>query len=167
MEHALAAVREGGCDPLFVVLGASADLVQSSASLEGATVLVNKAWSTGMASSLRAGLTAAEEAGAAAVVVVPVDMPLLSAEAVRLVAAESGPQALACGTYAGRRSYPVLLGREHFAGASTLASADVGVRPYLVARDGQVRYVACDEVAGDDDVDTPEDAARCGIEVPS
>ena len=91
----MAAVREGGCDPLFVVLGASADLVQSSASLEGATVLVNKAWSTGMASSLRAGLTAAEEAGAAAVVVVPVDMPLLSAEAVRLVAAESGPQALA------------------------------------------------------------------------
>lgn len=166
MEHALQAARGGGCDPVFVVLGAAADQVQATAALTDATVLVNKAWSTGMASSLRAGLTAAEEAGVTAVVVLPVDMPRLSAEAVRLVAAEPDPGALVCGTYQGRRSYPVLLGRDHFPGASTLASADVGVRPYLLARAGQVRDVPCDEVAAPDDVDTPEDAARCGIALP-
>ncbi len=151
---------------MFVVLGAAADQIQATAALDGATVLVNKAWSTGMASSLRAGLTAAEEAGVTAVVILPVDMPHLSAEAVRLVAAASDPGALACGTYQGRRNYPVLLGRQHFSGASTLASADVGIRAYLLARAGQVQDVACDEVAAPDDVDTPEDAARCGIVLP-
>ncbi len=47
------------CDPVLVVLGARAMDVWRQADLEGATVLANKDWETGMASSLRMGLARA------------------------------------------------------------------------------------------------------------
>lgn len=163
VEHAVRTVREAGCDPVLVVLGAAAEQVRAAAALPGSTVVVNPAWATGLGSSLRAGLAAAERTGAEAVLVVPVDMPGITVEAVRRVAAQPRPDVLACGTFDGRRSYPMLLGRAHWAGVATLAAADVGARPYLLARAAQVSDVACDQVAEPDDVDTPEDAARWGI----
>lgn len=165
VEHATRTVRQAGCEPVVVVLGAAADQVQAAAELAGATVVVNKSWSTGVGSSLKAGLTAVRETGAEALVVVPVDMPGLTVEAVRQVTEQPHPEALVCSTFEGRRSYPMLLGRAHWAGVATLASADVGVRPYLVARAAQVTDLACDQLAEAGDVDTPEDAARWGIEV--
>lgn len=165
VEHAMRTVREAGCDPVVVVLGAAADQVQATAELAEATVVVNKAWSTGVGSSLRAGLAAAEQTDAQAVVVVPVDMPGLTAQAVRRVADLPHRHALVCGTFGGRRGYPMMLGRGHWSGIATLARADVAVRPYLLARAAQITDVACDRVADPDDVDTAEDAARWGIEV--
>src|SRR4051794_41756193 len=44
------------CDPVLVVLGAQAVEVWQRADLSGATVLANRDWETGMASSLRTGL---------------------------------------------------------------------------------------------------------------
>src|SRR3954447_25983620 len=44
------------CDPVLVVLGAQAVDVWRRADLDGATVLANKDWESGMASSLRVGL---------------------------------------------------------------------------------------------------------------
>lgn len=165
VEHALRIVRDAGCDPIVVILGAAADDVRSAADLADATVVVNKAWSTGVGSSLRTGLSTVEEMGAEAVVVVPVDMPGLTAEAARRVAAEPAPDALACATFEGRRGHPMLVGRAHFAGIATLANGDVGIRPYLLARAAQVTEIPCDEVATPGDVDTPEDAARWGIQL--
>lgn len=163
VEHAVETVRRAGCHPVLVVLGAAADQVRAAADLAGAEVVVNRAWTTGVGSSLRAGLAAAGQTAAEAVLVVPVDMPGITVQAVHRVAALPYPDALVCGTFGGRRSYPMLLGRAHWAGISTLARADVGARPYLLARSGQVTDVACDQVARPDDVDTPDDAARWGI----
>lgn len=165
VEQAVRALRTAGCQPLVVVLGAAADEVQATAALSDTTVVVNKAWSTGVGSSLRTGLSTVEEMGAEAVVVVPVDMPGLTAEAARRVAAEPAPDALACATFEGRRGHPMLVGRAHFAGIATLANGDVGIRPYLLARAAQVTEIPCDEVATPGDVDTPEDAARWGIQL--
>lgn len=167
VEHAVRTLAGAGCEQVLVVLGAGADQVQDSADLAAARVHVNQAWSTGVGSSLRAGLTAAAKTAAEAVLVVPVDMPGLTVEALRRVAVLPHPDALVCGTFDGRRSHPMLLGRSHWSGISTLARADVDVRPYLLARTGEVAEVACDDVARPDDIDTPEDAARWGIEVPT
>ncbi len=149
------------------MLGAGAAQVTTEADLSGATVVVNKAWGTGLGSSLRAGLQAVEQAGPDAAVLAPVDMPGITAEAVRRVAELPHPDALVCATYDGRRSFPMLVGRSHFVGVATLATADVGIRPYLVARAGQVTEVACDGVAVPHDVDTPAEAERLGIDVPA
>jgi CTP:molybdopterin cytidylyltransferase MocA len=163
VERAVRLLREAGCDPVVVVLGAAADRVQATAALDEATVVVNKAWSTGVGSSLRAGLTAAERTTAYAVLVVPVDMPGLTARAVSRVMDLPHQRALVCGTFAGRRGYPMMLGRAHWSGIATLARADVAARPYLLAHAGEITDIACDRVAQPDDVDTPEDAARWGL----
>lgn len=164
VEHAVRAVRDV-CDRAVVVLGAAADQVRASADLAGAAVVVNPAWGTGVGSSLRAGLSWAADSDVEAAVVVLVDMPGITAEAVRRVADAPEPAALVCATFAGRRTHPMLLGRAHWPGIATLANGDVGVRPYLLARSSQVKEIPCDEVAAPGDVDTPEDAARWGIVV--
>lgn len=163
VERATRLLRETGCHPIVVVLGAAADRVQATAELGDATVVVNKAWTTGVGSSLRAGLAAAESTTAQAVLVVPVDMPGLTARAIHRVMDLPHPHALVCGTFAGRRGYPMMLGRAHWSGIATLARADVAVRPYLLAHRGEITDIACDRVAQPDDVDTPEDAARWGL----
>jgi CTP:molybdopterin cytidylyltransferase MocA len=166
VERAVETLREAGCAPVVVVLGAAADRVGEAADLSAATVVVNRAWGTGMASSLKAGLGAAAETDAEALVVVPVDMPGITAEAVRRVVALPHREALGSAPDEGRRGFPVLLGRAHWPGVTTLVNADVGLRPYLLARTAQVSEIACDEVATADDVDTVDDAARLGIAVP-
>ena len=101
-----------------------------------------------------------------AVVVVPVDMPGLTAAAVRRVAALPYPDVLVCATYDGLRGYPMLFGRRHWSGIATLASADVGARPYLLAHKDQIVDIACDSVADGSRIDTPELMALYGLTVP-
>jgi molybdenum cofactor cytidylyltransferase/nicotine blue oxidoreductase len=167
VESAVEILREAGCSPVVVVLGAGVERVRARADLGDATVVVNDAWATGLGSSLRAGLAALADTDAVAAVVLLVDLPGITPEAVRRVAALPYPEALVCATYGGRRGHPMLLGRAHWSGISTLAKVDVGARPYLLARAGQVLDVACDGVASDDDVDTPETAAAWGITPPA
>jgi molybdenum cofactor cytidylyltransferase/nicotine blue oxidoreductase len=167
VDRALDLVRETGCAPLVVVLGAAADQIRAEARLDEATVVVNRAWGTGVGSSLRAGLAALAGTDVDAALVVPVDMPGLTAEAVWRVAARHDRDSLVCASYDQRRSYPMLFGRDHWAGITTLATADVGARPYLLARAAQVQRLPCEDVADGTDVDTPETARSLGIDVPS
>ena len=57
MRRALRVLRDGGCAPLVVVVGAAAEQVRDRASA-GVTVVVEPGWSEGMGASLRAGLAA-------------------------------------------------------------------------------------------------------------
>lgn len=168
VESAAAALRDGGCAPVVVVLGAGADEVRARAVLPGAVVVENARWATGMGSSLRAGLAALGPAGRAgpaasgvdaagvdAVVVLPVDTPGIAAGAVRRFVALAAPSALARATYAGAPGHPVLIGRDHWAGVSASAAGDAGARDYLRAHGATP--VPCEDVADGADVDRPED----------
>ncbi|HEX6686282.1 MAG TPA: nucleotidyltransferase family protein [Candidatus Limnocylindrales bacterium] len=156
-ERAVGVLRGGGCSPVVAVAGAQ------PMALDGVTVVVNGEWATGMGSSLRGGLAALSEVDADAVVVVLVDMPGITAEAVRRVAALASPGALVMAGYGERRGHPVLFGRDHWAGIAESASGDIGARAYLRAHAAEVRIVGCDDVASDDDIDTAEDARRWDI----
>jgi nicotine blue oxidoreductase len=79
----------------------------------------------------------------------------VTAEAVRRVMAKSGRDALVTAAYGSRRGHPVLLGRDHWGGVATLATADVGARAYLMARAAAVQTVPCEDVADDTDMDVP------------
>lgn len=160
VERAAAVLRDGGCRPVVVVLGAAADRVRAAADLAGCRVAENPQWTTGMGSSLRAGL--AELAGPdpagdpVAAVVLLVDQPGITAAAVRRVAAGAAVDALVMAGYqAGRRGHPVLLGREHWPGVAALATGDTGARPYLREHAAVVRVVPCADVADDWDLDYP------------
>jgi len=156
--------REVGCAPLVVVLGAAANQVRGAAELTGATVVVDKAWGTGLGSSLRRGLEALKDDEADAVLVLTVDMPGVTVEAARRVALLPHPGALVCATYDGLRSYPMLLGRRHWAGVATLAKSDVGARPYLLAHKDEIVDIACDAVADGNHLDNPDALTLYGLD---
>jgi CTP:molybdopterin cytidylyltransferase MocA len=158
VDHAVRALREGGCGPVHVVLGAAARQVRSGSRLDACAVTVNREWRQGMGSSLRAGLAALAGSGAPAVVVVLVDQPGIGPEAVRRVAAAyQSPSSLVAASYRGRRGHPVLLGADHWEGVMASARLDRGARAYLAAREESVRLVECGDAAAPYDIDTPYD----------
>jgi molybdenum cofactor cytidylyltransferase/nicotine blue oxidoreductase len=147
------------CDPVLVVLGAQAVEVWRQADLDGATVLANPDWETGMASSLRTGLEGLRgwPGRIDAALLLLVDMPGMTADALRRVAAGAAPDALAVATYGGVRGHPVLIGRDHWAGVAGTATGDEGARRYLAAHD--VTEIDCTGLADPTDLDVPPRAA--------
>jgi CTP:molybdopterin cytidylyltransferase MocA len=143
------------CDPVLVVLGAQAVDVWQRADLGGATVLANRDWETGMASSLRTGLDGLTgwPGRIDAALVTLVDMPGMTPQALQRVAALAAPDVLAVATYDGIRGHPVLLGREHWAGVAETATGDEGARRYLAAH--EVSEVDCTGLADPLDLDVP------------
>src|SRR3954462_8943281 len=123
------------CDPVLVVLGAQAVDVWRQADLDGATVLANRDWETGMASSLRTGLDGLRgwPGRIDAALVTLVDMPGMTPAALARLAEHAAPDALAVATYEGVRGHPVLLGREHWAGGAEPAAGAGGARRYPAA----------------------------------
>jgi CTP:molybdopterin cytidylyltransferase MocA len=158
--HAGAVLRGAGLDPVLVVVGAAAGEVRAAA--PGLTCVDNPAWESGMASSLRAGLGALAATAAEAAVVLLVDMPGVTSSAVRRIARPATSSALVMGGYGDRRGHPVLLGREHWAGAAESASGDRGARDYLREHARRVQVVEVGDVADDADLDYPADAVVDG-----
>jgi CTP:molybdopterin cytidylyltransferase MocA len=142
----------GGCRQVTVVLGARAEEARGLVP-EPADVVVTEDWETGMAASLRAGLDAARGTDAEAVLVHLVDLPDVTADVVaRVMAAASGPTALARASYDGRPGHPVLLGRDHWRPVADAATGDSGARDYLATHDAQL--VECGDLASGRDVDS-------------
>lgn len=161
VEHAARALREGGCAPVHIVLGASAEAVRARAELPGCTLVDNPDWAEGMGSSLRAGLASLAGTGARAALVMLVDQPGIGAAAVaRVTAAYDSPSCLVAAVYGGRRGHPVLFGAERWADVAASAVGDRGARAYLKTHQSAVTLVDCSDVARPDDIDTPEDLER-------
>ncbi|MEU4311874.1 nucleotidyltransferase family protein [Nocardia sp. NPDC024068] len=146
VDRAVRLLRDGGCERVVVVSGAVA------LEVDGAEVVHNPGWVTGMGSSLTVGLVAVREPAA---VVVPVDMPWLGAGAVRRLLTCGTDLAVA--TYDGRPGHPVLLGSRYFAAVSAEAVGDIGARRFLAANPDLVQRVPCEDTGSPADIDTPRD----------
>ena len=172
-------LADAGCDPVVVVLGAAG--VEAEALLRAeahrferpdALRVVHAArWSDGLSASLDAGLAelqdgaeptatadqnvTGDENGEAvtAVVLVPVDVPDLTAATVRRVADALTPQTLRQAHFGGRPGHPVVIGRAHWPALRAGLTGDTGARPYL--RSHGVQAVTCDDLGTGLDVDTP------------
>lgn len=157
----VAVLREGGLAEVLVV-GRPGDrpLQEEVAGLPGASFVVNDAPERGQLSSLVAGLDAAEAAGAAAVVVMPVDLPLVRPGSVRslLSAHARRPAVIARVTHRGRHGHPVLFSRAVF-DELRLADPAAGARAVLRADPSRVRNVDVDDPGVLRDVDYPADYA--------
>lgn len=158
VDRAVRTLAAGGCAPVLVVSGA-VDL-----DVEGAQVVANPLWDTGMGSSLTAGLRwLAERPGldSDAVVVLLVDTPWVSADAVRRVR-EAGPDAAAVATYDGRRGHPVLLPARVWDDVAALALGDTAAKGWLATHPDQVTEVDCTGLGDPRDVDRPDDLTSPG-----
>lgn len=159
VDRAVSTLAAGGADPVFVVVGAA------PVGHVEAFVVSNNEWRTGMASSLRAGLTAMSGYAESvtdidAVVITLVDLVHLSPDAVRAVidAAAAGARAVAA-TYDGERGHPVLLRRTDWPGAAAMAHGDAGARHFLSDPALRVVEVPCAGLGAAADVDTAADLA--------
>ena len=150
--RAVSTLRDGGCDRVTVVLGASADEARPLLTDADVAVVVAEDWAEGMGASLRAGLAALQGGDGDAVVVTLVDLPDVSAAVVRRMATtDVDSRALRRASYDAAPGHPVLLGRDHWAGVAGSATGDRGARDYLAAH--PVVVVECGDLATGRDVD--------------
>jgi molybdenum cofactor cytidylyltransferase len=146
----------------IAVTGYRADEVRAAAGEVAVRWVDNPDWPGGMSTSLKAGLVAVGPE-AAGVLLVLADQPFLSSTLIdRLIAAfETAPGPVivrpACG---GKAGHPVLVARP-FIKALQTAEGDEGGRGALAAFSRQIITVSAAEWEIMD-VDTREDAARCG-----
>jgi CTP:molybdopterin cytidylyltransferase MocA len=148
------AVRDGGCSPIIVVLGAGRDEALALVP-DFADVVDAAGWEEGMGASLRTGLAAARDLGPAAdaTLIHLVDLPDVGAGVIARLAALAAPTMLARAVYDGRPGHPVLLGRTHWTPVIAGARGDRGARDYLDRPD--VTLVECGDLASGTDVDVP------------
>lgn len=163
LARVLHTMADAGSDDLVVVVGAHADGVAEAVGRLPilARVVENRAFARGQLSSLVAGLDLVDRPGVRAVVVMPVDMPLVSAATVRAVIAgyEHASPLVARPTQGGRHGHPVIFDRRLF---QELRAADFsqGARPIIAAHLDRVLDVRVDDPGAFEDIDTPEDYER-------
>lgn len=159
IRHALDAMASvTALSPLIVVLGAEADRVRSQVNLEGFEVVIVSDWSEGVSASLRAGVAAADAAGASTAVITLADQPLITPQVIAAVLDRiDGPEPAVRATFDGAPGHPVLIKRELFREIEGLRG-DEGARALLAERG--VATVECGHLASAQDVDTPGDLTR-------
>jgi molybdenum cofactor cytidylyltransferase len=161
LELVVGQVNESNLDDVVVVLGAAADEIQSRVDLGRARVLVNPEHSSGMASSLRAGV-ASLGADVDRVVVILGDQPDVDAALLNQLLelhARSGLPAAAL-SFNGLLHPPVVLNRELWGDLMTL-EGDVGCRAVIRGRPEQVASLPVEtDLTHPVDIDTQADYER-------
>ena len=146
VDRAVRVLRDGGCDPVLVVLGAWLGEVS------GARIIENPDWAEGMGSSLRVGLAALTDEAADEVVVTLVDLPGLTSRAVERIVDTTATIVVA--TYQGERGHPVKFAREHWSAIAASAAGDSGARTFLKGR-SDIVVVEVGDIADGHDLDEP------------
>lgn len=158
--RAVAAALASPAWPVVVVLGAHAEKIRPVLARLPVLLVENPAWSEGMASSIRAGITTLRQFSRSldGALVALCDQPGFSAETIaQLVAAHSASgRSIAAARYSGRCGAPALFLREHFAALAELTGEE-GARLFLNGDPGRVAAVDLPELAVD--LDTPADYA--------
>lgn len=148
LRSSVAALSDGGCADVVVVLGAAVVDVP-----EPARAVVADDWADGLSASVRAGVLASHES-AEFLALTTVDTPDVGAAAVRrvLAAAEDSKSGLARAVYGGRPGHPVALARRHWPQLLAMLAGDDGAGPFLRER-SDVVAVECGDLSTGRDVD--------------
>ena len=156
LHRTIAALREGGCDPVFAVVAAEDVEAGREATAAGARVLENLHPGEGPITSLRLVLSALDET-VAGLVYLPVDHPLVQPTTVRklLDAIQSSGAALALPVYESARGHPAVFGTSLFVELSD-PSLEGGARTVTYRHLADALLVDVDDPGVLTDIDTPE-----------
>ncbi|MFB9689920.1 nucleotidyltransferase family protein [Amycolatopsis plumensis] len=155
--RALRTLTAAGCEPVRVVVGASADEVRALLP-DPAQAVTAEDWATGMGASLRAGLAALEATDRSAALVHLVDLPWVGSDILARVAARATSETVARAAYDGVPGHPVLLGRRWWGEVTNSAQGDRGARDWLATR-ADLTLIECGDLGSGRDVDRPGDLA--------
>lgn len=147
LQHAIGTAGAAHCGPVFVVVGAVREIATS------ATVVENPAWAEGMASSIRAGISALPSAISGAVLMT-CDQPLVTAELLKTLCG-AGP--LAAAEYNHTIGVPAFFSRDYFPELLALQGGE-GAKRILLAHETAVARIPFPDAAID--IDTVADAER-------
>jgi CTP:molybdopterin cytidylyltransferase MocA len=161
LQRAIRCAGEAGASPIFVVLGAYRDRVETAIDFGAAAIVVNDDWEEGLASSIRAGVRAAEidTADAAGLLLMTCDQPRVTEEHLRQMIDKFDAQLeriLITSTYAGVRGIPAIFPREAH-GELLALRGDKGARVLLQKPLWHVIEVPLE--GGEIDIDSPDDLA--------
>lgn len=144
--------------PIVVVLGAHADAIRPLLATRPVLIAENPAWSEGMASSLRAGVSLLQQFSreVEAAMIALCDQPMFSTATIELFIAtqRTTRRSIVAAHYSGRNGAPALFLREHFPTLATLTGEE-GARTLLNLNPETVAPIDLPELAID--LDTPED----------
>lgn len=149
---------ESGASRVLVIIGARADDMRAALADLPVECVVNPAWSSGMAGSVRVAAEAlATHAGAT--FLLACDQPALEATHLRGLreAAQRADAGSAATRFGDRLGIPALVSPAMLRQARTLPDGDRGLRDALSATDAGV--AACDAPGLEHDIDTPDDVA--------
>lgn len=162
--RAVAALHDGGaCDVIVVCRSDDDELKGALGQLSMPVRVVENARADegGQLSSVLVGLNVADRPGTTGVMILPVDVPLVTAATVRaLIAAFDRTHApIVRAVHAGRHGHPVIFARAVF---DELRHADpsVGAKAVLRAHAAAIVDLEVPDPGAVEDVDTPEDYTR-------
>lgn len=158
LKHAVDEAANSHADYVVVVVGANADLFLNEINVSRATVVENKEWREGMASSIRAGLNALlkQPVPVDGVVFMVCDQPFVSAVVLNDLIntyKETGKPIVSC-NYGGAFGPPALFHRSFFTELMQL-KGDAGARKIIQQHKGEVATVLFPQ--GSIDIDRKED----------
>ncbi len=155
ISHAVDAALQSQADAVFVVTGASADEVRTALGDCGARFVDNRAWASGLASSIGCGIRAAHDFDAA--VLLLGDQPTLRPETLDALIEHyrAGRPLAACEYQDGTIGPPALFDRSHYEALLEL-TGDAGAKAVLRGKSATIVPFP----TGTLDVDTPEDLER-------
>lgn len=141
-----------------VVLGAHAADIAPALRTTAASVVLNRRWEEGLASSLRAGITQLPGSTEAALVMLADQVAITSFDLKRLITSwRQQPEWIVAASYDGGTGVPAIFPASSFPTLLQLRG-DVGARPVLHALADRVIRVPMPNAAVD--VDTPEDLEK-------
>jgi len=163
LEHTIDNARAAGVEQIVLVLGSTSESIRqqlSTSTVEGLKVVVNHNYSLGMASSLRAGLTAVDPQINAALVVLA-DQPFVRSETFDRIIDQyrSSDAQIVIPLYKGFRGNPVLLDRSVFPEVQAL-EGDIGCRAIFGNHVEGIVRVEVDDIGILLDIDNKEDYER-------
>ena len=110
VEHLITATRHARIGVTRVVLGAGANEIRAKLPVDAGSIVVNSDWPKGQLSSVHAAIRSLPAGGTEALLICPVDHPLISSHLVaQLVGAfDASRRAVVLPKYHGRRGHPVI-----------------------------------------------------------
>jgi molybdenum cofactor cytidylyltransferase len=151
--------REGGADPVLVVLGADAQAISAAAPLNEVVTVMNPEWQEGMGSSLRAGVRALLSCccDAPGAILLVCDQPRLDAAHIRKLLEsfeKSSGAAAVASVYSGARGIPAVFPCGLFRRLLAI-EGDKGARGILA--DPRCAIAEVPFAGGEIDIDSPDD----------